>query len=422
MTYKVNNIIYAAGPDLLNTLQIQVTLAETVDPEILRSALGKASQRFPYFCARLTRRGEEYWMESNDLPFVVLPYGKSPELGTPECNYHLFSFQYEGRRLYINTVHYITDGNGIFPFIKSLLYYYLSELHPEEPFDPNQFPLAGDPVPQEEADDSPYPEALLPEDPLGSLSRPEKILKLDDQPQGYESMPGWTSFMFMIKQKALMSYVSSVDGSPATFVTSLIFKAIADSCPEKHLPQVCGMQHQFRHALGRPKSHMCHVNIVPMVYPDDLRNSDIEKLNTMGRGMLIIRADDSNDVLTVNEHIRNEKLIKDMTLEEKRAHMRKVVLDGIGDNTFEVSYTGRVDWNGLERYIENVSPYLDMTLSGGLSAEIFSVGDYFSINLMQRSGVCVYAERFEALLKENGIAYEAEAPEHFEVCGFRLPE
>ena len=71
MTYRVNNIIYAAGPDLLNTLQIQVTLTEPVDPDILRSALGKASQRFPYFCARLTRRGEEYWMESNDLPLSV---------------------------------------------------------------------------------------------------------------------------------------------------------------------------------------------------------------------------------------------------------------------------------------------------------------------------------------------------------------
>ena len=138
--------------------------------------------------------------------------------------------------------------------------------------------------------------------------------------------------------------------------------------------------------------------------------------------MLIIRADDSNDVLTINRHIKNEKLIKGMTLAEKHGHMRSELLDGIGDNTFEVSYTGAVPWNGLDRYMESVVPYLDMTLSGGISAEIFSVGDIFSINMMQRSPVRRYADRFEALLKENGIAYEAEPPEHFEICGFGLPE
>ncbi len=30
-----------------------------------------------------------------------------------------------------------------------------------------------------------------------------------------------------------------------------------------------------------------------------------------------------------------------MTLEEKREYMRREILDGIGENTFEVSYTGR---------------------------------------------------------------------------------
>ena len=101
--------------------------------------------------------------------------------------------------------------------------------------------------------------------------------------------------------------------------------------------------------------------------------------------------------------------------------MRKVVLDGIGTNTFEVSYTGRVPWSGLDKYVTNVVPYVDMTLSGGISIEIFSVGDVFSVNIMQRNGNRQYVDRFTALLEEKGVVYIAEEPEHFQLSGIQLP-
>ena len=99
----------------------------------------------------------------------------------------------------------------------------------------------------------------------------------------------------------------------------------------------------------------------------------------------------------------------------------RVILDGLGANTFEVSYTGRVPWSGLDRYILDVAPYFDLTLSGGLSVEIFSVGRDFSVNIMQRSPVTEYVDRFSALLRECGIEYIAESPEHFSLCPFHLP-
>ena len=167
---------------------------------------------------------------------------------------------------------------------------------------------------------------------------------------------------------------------------------------------------------------MCHVNIVPIIYPDRLRGRDVEQLNTIARGSLILRADDANDLLTVNTHIRNENRIRGMKLAEKREYMRQVILDGIGVNTFDVSYTGRVPWSGLDRYILDVAPHFDLTLSGGLSVEIFSVGEHFSINIMQRSPAPEYVDRFSALLRECGVEYAAEPPEHFVLCSFQLPD
>ena len=421
MSARVNNLLYAAGTDLLGTIRICVTMSEAVQPQALRSALARSAVRFPYYAVRLEKLGETYVFEPNTLPFSISPQGRTVTLGTEESNFHLFAFAYDGRQLYMDATHFVTDGNGMFPFLKTTLYYYLSELHPDAGFDTTTIALAGDPVPAEESDDYPYPCSPLPAEPLGRMARPEKVFQLPGQPQGYGGMDTWTSFRYTIPQNELMAYVSSVDGSPATFIASLMYKAIADSHPENRLPIVCGMQHQFRSALGRPLSHLCHVNIVPLVYPDRLRTRDVERLNTIARGSLILHADDDHDILTVNEHVRNEAEIQGMTLIQKREHMRSVIFRGIGKNTFEVSYTGRVPWSGLDRYVESVDPYFDLTLSGGLSVEIFSVNGVFSINVMQRSGETRYTERFAALLKENGVTFSAMPPEHFSLCGFRLP-
>ena len=422
MSRKVNNLLYAAGPGLTNTIRIGITLTEQVDEDALRLALTKTAPRYPYYAVRLTRRGEEYVMEPNDAPFVVSSEGRTVTLGSEESNYHLFAFAYDGCRLWLDGSHFVTDGNGLFPFLKTLLYYYLHALHPDEAFDTADIHLSGSEIPAAEAEDDPYPSRPLPEQPLGRLSRPEEVFRLRSQPQGYENAEGWTSFRFRIPQRDMMAFVSSVDGSPATFIASLMYRTISDLHPETELPLVCGMQHQFRKALGAPLSHLCHVNIVPIVYPARLRGRNVERLNTIARGALILGADDANDFLTVNAHILNEHRIRAMTLPEKRAYMRRVILDGIGVNTFEVSYTGHVAWSGLDRFITDVAPHFDMTLSGGLSIEIFDVGREFSVNIMQRSPVTAYTERFSALLKEYGIGFTADPPERFSLCAFRLPE
>lgn len=421
MNYSVNNIIYAAGEDLRNTLRFGIFFREPVQIDVLRQAAAKAAVRFPFFAVRLTRTGEKYVLEHNDQPFVF-SRGSSPvRLNSAESNGHLVAFSWEDDRVFLDTTHFITDGNGAFPFIRTLLYCYLTVLHPEETFDTSCIALPDSPIPAEELEDDPYPAEPIPFDPLPLRPLPQTVFRLPDQPQGYERMDGWTAFLFRVPQKDLMRYVSSVDGSPATFVASLVYRAIDAQNPKNTLPLVCGMQHQFRHAFGKNQSHLCHVNLVPMVYPPSLRGADIERLNTIGRGSLILRASDENDLITVNNHIRNEQAIRTMPLAQKHDYMRRVVKDGIGNNTFEVSYTGRVAWGGLDRYVSFLTPYLDMTLSGGVSVEIFSRDADFDINIMQRSGDERTVENVYAQLTEAGIRYTPERTERFAIPAFETP-
>ena len=154
MEYKVNNLIYASGSDMRGTLRTNITLTEPVNRQALENALRKAAMRFPYFSVKLVKHGSEYRMETNNLPFVVSPNGYAVTLGTEESNFHLFAFAYDGCCLYADTSHFITDGYGKVPFLQTILYYYLTELHPDETFDTKTIALCGSPVSDEEADET----------------------------------------------------------------------------------------------------------------------------------------------------------------------------------------------------------------------------------------------------------------------------
>lgn len=422
MAYRVNNLIYAAGGGLINTIRSGITLTEPVDGKVLKDAVRSAILRYPYFSVRLVRRGEEYVMEHNSAEFAVSPEGRTVCLGTEESNGHLMAFAYKDNTIYIDSSHYVMDGTAQFPFVKTLLYYYLHAVHPEETFDMAGIALSDSEIPAEELDDDPYPDEPVEAVSPMEFARPDEIILLEDQPQGYENRGQWTSFRIMIPQGNLMKYASSVDGSPASFFASVMYLVISDLYPGDSRPVVCGMQHQFRNALGRPKSHLCHVNIAPLVYPARLRGRDISALNTMTRGMILLRSNDDTDLLSVNAHIRNERSIQKLTLPDKFEYMRKAVLDGIGKNTFEVSYTGRVPFSGLDKYVTAFTPYIDMTLSGGISIEIFAVGENFEINLMQRNNDASYVRQFAKQLEMHGVKYTLLAPEHFEICDFRFPD
>ncbi len=419
---RVNNLFYAAGDDLWNTIRTAVTLKEPVDTAALEEAAKRTAERYPYFSVKLARRGDQYLLEHNDAPFVIAKGSRPLRLNSAESNGHLVSLCAEGSRLFLDSTHFLMDGSAMFPFLQTLLYCYLHLVHPEAEFDVSSITLPESALTPEELDDNPYPDEPLPAESVMERRLPEEIFLLPGLPRGYESMAHWTSFQLRISQKSLMRFASSADGSPATFVSSVVYRAIDELHRENHLPIVCGMQHQFRGALGKPGSRLCHVNLVQIVYPELLRaDNDFERLNTIGRGTMILYASDEQDLLTVNAHIENEKAIRPLPLPEKQAYMRRVLLDGIGKNTFEVSYTGRVNWAGLDRYISYVAPFLDLTLSGGVTVEIFSCGQDFNINLMQRNEDPAIAERVKALLAENRIDCQMERTEHYEMPGFEMP-
>ena len=418
MIYNVDHQLYATGAGLRNTIRTGITLTEPINGDALREAVEITVQRFPYFMVRIERHGEDMYYVQNNEPLVITADGHPVKLNSEESNYHLLSFSFKESTLFIDTSHFLTDGVAKFPFVQLLLYAYLHIVHPEEEFDTTGIPMPGDEISEEESVDTPYPDDIIEVQDISKMERPAEVFKIDNKPQGYQHMDEWTSYFLRIPQKEMMGYASEVDGSPASFIACVLYRAISDLNPDNHLPIVCGMQHQFRKALGNHKSHSSHVIIIPIVFPDSARDKDVTFLNTLTRGTIILSSDEENDKIAINQHVKIARIIKDMSLEQKCKFMGDIVKKAIGENTFEISYVGRVKWGGLDKYIKRFSPVIDVTLSGGISVEIFSLGEYFELNIMQSKDDDRYVKRFKEILAENNISCYEDPKEKFEIPGF----
>ena len=122
---------------------------------------------------------------SNNESIVISSGGKAITLGSAASNYHLLAIAYTADSIYIDTLHSITDGYGVFPFVKTLLYCYLHILHPEECFDTTGIALPDSEISPAEADDYPFPDEPMIVNPLGSIDRPSEVFMLNNMPQGY---------------------------------------------------------------------------------------------------------------------------------------------------------------------------------------------------------------------------------------------
>jgi NRPS condensation-like uncharacterized protein len=109
--------------------RLGVVLRETVDPVILQRAALKTLQRFPNFNTRLKRGLFWNYLETQQLPFRVLPDPNSfGSVSRPyDSSKHLIEIYYHRQRISIEVFHAITDGRGGMEFIKTLTLAYLKE-------------------------------------------------------------------------------------------------------------------------------------------------------------------------------------------------------------------------------------------------------------------------------------------------------
>ena len=135
--YKVDNVakVFLATTTRRDprVFRISCTLTEEVEPDTLNEALRRTAGEWPQFQVTLHRGLFWHYFEATDQLPVAKPENKEPcaPLYVPERrNQLIYRVSYFGARINLEMFHAMTDGNGGFLFLKSLVRNYLALRHP----------------------------------------------------------------------------------------------------------------------------------------------------------------------------------------------------------------------------------------------------------------------------------------------------
>ena len=111
----------------VNLFRLSATMSETVDPEILKSALKITAKRFPYISVAVKRGLFWYYLEETDLLPEPKKDGPYPLMKVKfrEIRKCAFRVLYYDNRIAVEFFHSLTDGNGGLVFLKTLIAEYI---------------------------------------------------------------------------------------------------------------------------------------------------------------------------------------------------------------------------------------------------------------------------------------------------------
>ena len=230
------------------------------------------------------------------------------------------------------------------------------------------------------------------------------------------------AYNLQIKQKELMKYAKSNDGSPVSFVSVMLFKTLMEFYPDTEKDIVFQIPHEYRRVLGRPLSHDCLARVFKAKLTAKDRNKTVEILNTFVRGQIILGCEESADIAAVNGMVQLNAYMQTLPLEGKKQTMIGLVSQSVDKNTFGVSYTGNISWGGLEKYISDIHLYAgENDRHGSLGVELFTLGDKFSLCLMQPGKNPAFVEALRNTFARCGIDCKLISEERFQLADYVMP-
>jgi hypothetical protein len=193
---------------------------------------------------------------------------------------------------------------------------------------------------------------------------------------------GLYAYYLHVPQRAMMAKASSSDGSPVSFLSVLLYRALHRLDPAIDKPVVAHVQHQYRAALQTPLSHHSLVNYIPVSLPPRLRGWNVEKQNTVVRGQVILKGEKEDDLASVDRLIA--AFPSDGSFAERRDAMARYAEASTHGKTFGISYVGKIDWCGLDRYVTDLHAYIgEKHTKDMLLIEVMTAGEDFSLTFMQ---------------------------------------
>lgn len=403
-------MFYIASEKMPFNIRIEVKLKQAVDGEALQAAAHKALLRYPYFKIKVEERDGELAAVKNELPVKVFNSRDIPPLFSKRVNFLPLAFSFCGNELNFYVSHIITDGGGFFPFIKTTLYYYLCAVTGQT-LDSTGIRLFDSPMLPDECS-NPFPEEQMQNAEPLFIEKPKDFFRLPDG--GFVTDETRTVYRFLLDEAEVMRFNHDNDGSPCALVSSLMARAVQSVHPENRKDIVSAVSFNLRPGLGNKASYRMVCSSINIRYPVSLLNEEVSKICTCSRGRVTLASQPENVLYYANQMKQMLEYVGTLdSVAQKTAFLSEKALDDSVNNTFSVSYVGKVGLGSLEPYIDKIYNITDGSTYKTVFIEISSVNGKFCVAFLQGFSSDVYYRAFLKQLDGCGLHYVEEGSEPF---------
>lgn len=402
-------MLYMSTPDHPNTMGVLAALKEPVDGDVLRDVVEEIRERFPYFYVKAAAQGNDLSPVPNPLPMTVRSTWNPVNLNAEESNFHLAAWKYEGKRLAFEISHSLTDGAGVLPYFKSVLYLYLSK-KTGEVFEPEGFRLPGDDISETETGN---PFAGLDIDgaeaPFYSKGTTEDFYRLNagagqDQRITY----------VRLSEAQLMQYCRDYDGSPNAFLSVMFARAVRryDPANEKTVSIAVAIDHKAM--LGNHDNYRLGANVVELDFPKNRSLDDLTKACTIARGQMMLQAQPENSLWAMKQKKALCAKMDQVPLDMKIGMMAKAA--GSPRWSISVSYANSRSFGPLDPHIDELYVLSEPGVSD-IICEISCINHHFFLAIGQTFPADAFVSVFLDELASVGIDFEVMKEEPLRLCG-----
>lgn len=380
----------------------EIRMKSSVNYHCLIKAAKLAYRRFPYFKSRFKVEDGNVYLCENVFSPPPARAKKLRPLGGSTTNKNLVDITFFGNVIYISFHHAMCDGRGIMKFIKTLMYYYLNFRYPYNNIRIPGVMLYGEGFLQGETAD-PVNDGDLSFDKSKVYVADRTAFALPEVLGGVEAGGESWRYELVFNVHELMKVCKEYNATPAILVAMLMQKGVRLRNPEAAEPVLCSMSCDWRESIGLPNTFRNCVSSIYLPYGSDEQEMTTKELCTHFRSLIARQKE--TDSARCSASVM--KMMSDMldglgSYEKKQELVSSFTSKPI--NSFICSYTGRADMGDAEKYIESMHAYSSGTK--GVSLQMMSVGDTFSVDFLQNFPDRLYVDAF--LIEAAKLGLKAE--------------
>lgn len=395
-----------------NVFRLSVTLRETVDRQVLQSALDVTARRFPSICVRLRRGLFWYYLQQLQQAPVVgeesnYPLTLMSRQETRRCAIRVIAYE---NRIAVEFFHSVTDGNGGLVFLKSLTAEYLQQKYGAAI--PAEYGVLG-------RLEAPRPEEL--EDCFPKYAGSVSASRRENnawRPSGTPEADGFLNLTcFRVSTAAALEKAHEYGVSLTAFLCAVTMMAL-QAMQEAHVPN---------RRRRKPIRVLIPVNLRKLFPSDTLRNFALyttpeidPRLGSYDFGE-ICQAVQHRLGLDVNPKVMSTRIATNVGSEKSmivrlmplfvKNFVMKAVFNQVGEkkSCLSLSNLGPVALpQEMERYVERMDFVLGAQATGTHNCGVLSYGGDLYINFIRSVREPELEARFFGVLRDLGLEAEVQ--------------